>query len=143
MDTLFAPGPYIVHTFLPSKKGRPLNNGQNAGPQCVHYSEVPLYTVLKLELITPSLLLIHSRSGRHGWAVWLHNSSPAQGHVGLSLSLRGRHSLLAVLLTGRRKNSLRDPKDHSFDICTIHPLLLPLLLLLLLICQHHKHPIQS
>ena len=32
----------IVHTFLPPKKGQPLNNGQNARPQCVHYSEVPL-----------------------------------------------------------------------------------------------------
>ena len=34
----------IVHTFLPLKKGQPLNNGQNGRPQCVHYSEVPLYT---------------------------------------------------------------------------------------------------
>ena len=34
----------IDHTFLPPKKGQPLNNGQNTRPQCVHYSEVPLYT---------------------------------------------------------------------------------------------------
>ena len=34
---------YIVHTFLPPNKGQPLNNGQNARPQCVHYSEVSLY----------------------------------------------------------------------------------------------------
>ena len=34
----------IVHTFLPPKKGQPLNNGQNGRPQCVHYSEDPLYT---------------------------------------------------------------------------------------------------
>ena len=45
MDTLLTPCPYIVHTFLPPKKGQPLNNGQNARPQYVHYSEVPLYTV--------------------------------------------------------------------------------------------------
>ena len=31
-------------TFLPPKKGQPLNNGQNGRPQYVHYSEVPLYT---------------------------------------------------------------------------------------------------
>ena len=34
---------YIVYTFLPLKKGQPLNHGQNAHPQSVHYSEVPLY----------------------------------------------------------------------------------------------------
>ena len=34
---------YIVHTFPPPKKGKPLNNGRNARPQCIHYSEVPLY----------------------------------------------------------------------------------------------------
>ena len=45
MDKLFASCLYnIVHTFLPLEKGQPLNNGQNARPQCVHYSEVPLYT---------------------------------------------------------------------------------------------------
>ena len=26
--------PFIVPTFLPLKKGQPLNNGQNACPQC-------------------------------------------------------------------------------------------------------------
>ena len=39
------PLPFIVHAFLPLKKGQPLNNGQNARPQCVHYLEVPLYTI--------------------------------------------------------------------------------------------------
>ena len=34
--------PYIS-TFLPPTKGQPPNNGQNARPQRVHYSEVPLY----------------------------------------------------------------------------------------------------
>ena len=43
MDKLLAPCLYIVHTFLPPKKGQPLNNGQNTRPQSVHYSEVPLY----------------------------------------------------------------------------------------------------
>ena len=43
--TLFTPYLYIVHTFLPPKKGQPLKNGQNARPQCVHYSEVPLYSL--------------------------------------------------------------------------------------------------
>ena len=43
MDKLFALYLYIVHTFLPPKKRQPLNNGQNARPQHVHYSEVPLY----------------------------------------------------------------------------------------------------
>ena len=47
MDTLFTPCLYIVHTFLPPKKGQPLNNGQNARPQC---SEVPF---------TPSLITHH------------------------------------------------------------------------------------
>ena len=37
---LFASCLYEVHTFLPPKKGQPLNNGQNACPQCVHYSEM-------------------------------------------------------------------------------------------------------
>ena len=37
------PLPLTVHTFLPPTKGQPLNNGQNARPQRVHYSEVPLY----------------------------------------------------------------------------------------------------
>ena len=36
----------IVHTFLPQKKGQPLNNGQNTPPQSVHYSEVPLYPII-------------------------------------------------------------------------------------------------
>ena len=44
MDKQFALSLYIVHTFLPPKKGQPLSNGQNAHPQRVHYSEVPLYT---------------------------------------------------------------------------------------------------
>ena len=35
-----------------SEKGQPPNNGQNARPQRVHYSEVPLYTTM------PSILLI-------------------------------------------------------------------------------------
>ena len=48
MDTQFAPCPYIVHTFLPSKKGQPLNNGQNACLQLVHYSEVPLTNIQEL-----------------------------------------------------------------------------------------------
>ena len=26
--------PFIVHAFLPLKKGQPLNNGPNARPQC-------------------------------------------------------------------------------------------------------------
>ena len=40
----------IVHTFLPLKKGLPLNNGQNAHPKSVPFSlecplsEVPLHT---------------------------------------------------------------------------------------------------
>ena len=33
---------YIANTFLPPKSGQPLNNGQNARPQRVHYSEVPV-----------------------------------------------------------------------------------------------------
>ena len=33
---------FIVHSFLPPKKG-PLNNGQNSHPKRVHYLEVPLY----------------------------------------------------------------------------------------------------
>ena len=33
---------YNAHTFLPPKKGQPLNNGQNARPQRLHYSEVSL-----------------------------------------------------------------------------------------------------
>ena len=36
------PLPLTVHTFLPPTKGQSLNNGQNARPQRVHYSEVPL-----------------------------------------------------------------------------------------------------
>ena len=36
------PLPLTVHTFLPPTKGHPPNNGQNARPQRVHYSEVPL-----------------------------------------------------------------------------------------------------
>ena len=43
-DKLFTLCLYIAHIFLPPKKGQPLNNGQNARPQRVHYSEVPLYT---------------------------------------------------------------------------------------------------
>ena len=50
MDKLLAAYLYIVHTFLPPNKGQPLNNGQNACPQCVHYSEVPLYTLSKQSL---------------------------------------------------------------------------------------------
>ena len=42
------PLPIIVHTFLPPIKGQHLNNGQNARPQCVHYSEVPLYSTFIL-----------------------------------------------------------------------------------------------
>ena len=34
----------IIIVQKPPKKGQPLNNGQNACPQCVHYSEVPLYS---------------------------------------------------------------------------------------------------
>ena len=52
MDTQFAPYLHIVHTFLPPKKGQPLNNGQNARPQCVHYSEVPLYFVSTKDMDT-------------------------------------------------------------------------------------------
>ena len=37
--------PLTVHTFLPPTKGQPPNNGQNAHPHRVHYSEVPLYTI--------------------------------------------------------------------------------------------------
>ena len=37
------PLPLTVHTFLPLTKGQPPNNGQNARPKRVHYSEVPLY----------------------------------------------------------------------------------------------------
>ena len=36
------PLPLTVHTFLPLTKGQSPNNGQNARPQRVHYSEVPL-----------------------------------------------------------------------------------------------------
>ena len=36
------PLPLTVHTFLSPTKGQPPNNGQNARPQRVHYSEVPL-----------------------------------------------------------------------------------------------------
>ena len=32
----------------PPTKGQPPNNGQNARPQLVHYSEVPLYIVFPL-----------------------------------------------------------------------------------------------
>ena len=42
---------YTVHTFLPPKKGQPLNNGQNARPQCVYYSEVPLYVYTWSDLV--------------------------------------------------------------------------------------------
>ena len=44
MDKLFAPYLYIVHTFIPPKKGNPLNNEQNARPQLVQ-SFTTLYTV--------------------------------------------------------------------------------------------------
>ena len=37
------PLPLTVHTFLPPTKRQPLNNGQNARPRHVHYSDVPLY----------------------------------------------------------------------------------------------------
>ena len=46
-----SPPAYIVYTFLPPKKGQPLNNGQKANPQCVHYQEVPLYTVQCVTLL--------------------------------------------------------------------------------------------
>ena len=55
MDKLLAPYLYIVHTFLPPNKGQPLNNGQNACPQCVHYSEVPLYVFVGCDYITQLL----------------------------------------------------------------------------------------
>ena len=41
------PLPLTVHTFLPPTKGQPPNNGQNARPQRVHYSEVPLYNIFE------------------------------------------------------------------------------------------------
>ena len=45
----------------PPTKGQPLNNGQNARPQLVHYSEVPLYKKTDiLECISSILYLIHA-----------------------------------------------------------------------------------
>ena len=43
MDKLFAPYLLSIHFYL-----KTLNIGQNARPQHVHYSEVPLYTVVLL-----------------------------------------------------------------------------------------------
>ena len=53
MDTLFTPYLYIVHTFLPPKKGQPLNNGQNARPQCVHF-----YGSLKTSIFHPKTIYL-------------------------------------------------------------------------------------
>ena len=45
----------------PPTKGQPLNNAQNARPQLVHYSEVPLYKKNDiLECICSILYLIHA-----------------------------------------------------------------------------------
>ena len=61
MDKLFTPCPYIVHTFLPPKKGQPLNNGQNARPQPVHYSEVPLYSDVVAQAHRKTVLSVTKR----------------------------------------------------------------------------------